>query len=122
MKTNAVHETFRLLPADSVAYRCNPPVFGRKTKNPPMAAHLRWAESMSDPQWGWRVAMTHHASQEPLPPSVPKWSKEHRWITPGETAAEHEQDKSADIDQIIQDFVLGKKRNRLQHLAPEDHR
>jgi hypothetical protein len=53
---------------------------------------------------------------------VPKWSKEHRWITPGETAAEHEQDKSADIDQIIQDFVLGKKRNRLQHLAPEDHR
>jgi hypothetical protein len=70
MKTNAVHETFRLLPADSVAYRCNRPVFGRKTKNPPMAAHLRWAESMSDPQWGWRVAMTHHASEEPLPPSL----------------------------------------------------
>jgi hypothetical protein len=70
MKTNAVHETFRLLPADSVAYRCNRPVFGRKTKNPPMAAHLRWAEAMNDPQWGWRVAMTHHASEEPLPPSL----------------------------------------------------
>jgi hypothetical protein len=24
-----------------------------------MAAHLRWAEAMNDPQWGWRVAMTH---------------------------------------------------------------
>ena len=73
MKTNAVHETFRMLPANSVAYRCNPPVFGRKSKNPPMAAHLRWAESMNDPQWGWRVAMTHHASEEPLPPST--WTK-----------------------------------------------
>ena len=70
MKTKAVHETFRLLPADSVAYRCNRPVFGRKSKNPPMAAHLRWADAMHDPQLGWRVAMTHHASKEPLPPSL----------------------------------------------------
>jgi hypothetical protein len=70
MNTSAVHETFRLLPADSVAYRCNPPLFVRKSKNPPMAAHLRWADSMNDRQWGWRVAMTHHASAEPLPPSL----------------------------------------------------
>jgi len=59
-----------MLPADSVAYRCNPPLFGRKSKNPPMAAHLRWADAMNDPQLGWRVAMTHHASAEPLPPSL----------------------------------------------------
>jgi len=70
MNTNAVRETFRLLPADSVAYRCNPPLFGRKSKNSPMAAHLRWADAMNDPQLGWRVAMTHHASAEPLPPSL----------------------------------------------------
>lgn len=70
MNTNAVRETFRLLPADSVAYRCNPPLFGRKSQNPPMAAHSRWAEAMNDPQWGWRVAMTHHASREPLPASL----------------------------------------------------
>jgi hypothetical protein len=70
MNTNAVHETFRLLPADSVAYRCNPPHFGRKSKNPPMPAHTRWAEAMNDRQRGWRVAMTHHASAEPLPPSL----------------------------------------------------
>lgn len=70
MNTSAVHETFRLLSADSVAYRCNPPLHGRKPKNPPMAAHLRWADAMNDPQWGWRVAMTHHASREPLPASL----------------------------------------------------
>lgn len=70
MKTTAVHEIFGVLAADSVAYRCNPPVNGRKSKNPPMPAHFRWAEAVNDPQWGWRVAMTHHASGEPLPPSL----------------------------------------------------
>jgi hypothetical protein len=70
MNTTAIHETFDLLPSDSVAYRCNPPVNGRKTKNSPMPAHLRWAEAVNDPQWGWRVAMTHQASGEPLPPSL----------------------------------------------------
>ena len=70
MNTRVVRKTFRLLPADSVAYRCNPPLHGRKTRNPPMAAHLRWADAMNDPQWGWRVAMTHHASREPLPASL----------------------------------------------------
>ncbi len=70
MNTTAVHETFGVLPADSVAYRCNPPVNGRKTNDPPMPAHLRWGEAMNNREWGWRVAMTHHASGEPLPPSL----------------------------------------------------
>ena len=70
MNTNAVRETFRLLPADSVAYRCNPPHPGRRSKNPPEAAHHRWAEAMHNPQWGWRVALTHHASREPLPAAL----------------------------------------------------
>jgi hypothetical protein len=70
MNTTAVHETFAVLPADSVAYHCNPEGSGRKSKNPPMPAHLRWADAMNDRQWGWRVAMTHHASGEPLPPSL----------------------------------------------------
>ncbi|MBE0546044.1 MAG: hypothetical protein IH623_32355 [Verrucomicrobia bacterium] len=68
--TNAVHETFRLLPADSVAYRCNPPLYGRKSKNSPMEAHLRRAAAVNDPQWDWRIAFGHHHSQEPLPPSL----------------------------------------------------
>ena len=70
MNTNSVHETFNLLPADSVAYRRNPESSGRKIKNPPMPAHLRWGEAMYNREWGWRVAMTHHASGEPLPPSL----------------------------------------------------
>jgi len=70
MNTTAVHETFGVLPADSVAYNCSPPVNGRKSKNPPMPAHLRLGEAMNNPQWGWRVAVTHHASAEPLPPSL----------------------------------------------------
>ncbi len=70
MNANAIQEAYNLLPADSVAYRCNPEGSGRRAKNPPMPAHLRWGEAMNDPQWGWRVAMTHHASGEPLPPSL----------------------------------------------------
>ena len=70
MNTTTAHETFSLLPADSVAYRCNPEGLGRRAENPPMPAHLRWGEAVSDPQWGWRVAMTHHVSGEPLPPSL----------------------------------------------------
>jgi len=68
MNSNTVHETFNLLPADSVAYRCNPSTSGKR--NPPMPAHLRWGEAMNDRQWGWRVAMTHHTSGERLPASL----------------------------------------------------
>src|SRR5262245_8989999 len=70
MKIINIKETFTQLPEDSVAYCCNTPVNGGKQKNPPMAPHLRWASAMNDRQWGWRVAMTHHASGEPLPPSL----------------------------------------------------
>ncbi len=70
MNTTAVHENFSLLPADSVAYRWHPPGLGSKTRNVPMPAHLRWGEAMNNCEWGWRVAMTHHASGEPLPPSL----------------------------------------------------
>ena len=35
-----------------------------------MPVHLRWGEAMNNHAWGWRVAMTHHASGEPLPPSL----------------------------------------------------
>jgi len=58
MNTKAVHDIFRMLSADSVAYRCNPPFAGRKSKNLPMAAHQRWGAAMNNRQWGWRVAMT----------------------------------------------------------------
>jgi hypothetical protein len=82
MNTNAVHEIFGVLPADSVAYRCSPKGSGRKTKNPLMAAHLRWGEAMNNREWGWCVAMTHHASGEPLPPSLrdPRIRRAYRYL------------------------------------------
>ena len=70
MNTNAVRETFRLLPADSVAYRANPPILGRKPVNQTMAAHPRLAEMMNDPQWAWRIAQAYYLSQEPLPAAL----------------------------------------------------
>lgn len=70
MNTSAVHESVRLLPADSVAYRAHPPIFGRKTKNEPLAAHTRWAEATNDPQWAWRIAQGYQLSREPLPSSI----------------------------------------------------
>jgi hypothetical protein len=70
MNTSAVYESVRLLPPDSVAYRPTPPVFGRKSKNKPLAAHTHWAEATNDRQWAWRVAQGYHMSQEPLPASI----------------------------------------------------
>lgn len=70
MNTSAVYESVRLLPSNSVAYRANPPSFGRKTTNPPLAAHTRWAEATNDPQWAWRIAHGYYLSKEPLPPWI----------------------------------------------------
>jgi hypothetical protein len=61
MTTQAVHESVRLLPPDSVAY-------GPKTQ--PLEAHQRWAAGVNDPHWAWRIAFGYYQSQEPLPPSI----------------------------------------------------
>lgn len=70
MNTTAVQETVRLLESNSVAYRPNPPIQGRKSTIQPLAAHTRWAEATNDPQWAWRIAQGYHLSQEPLPASI----------------------------------------------------
>ena len=82
MNTNAVQETYNLLPADSVAYRCNPDSHGGRSKNPPLPAHLRWGEAINNREWGWRVVVTHHASGEPRPPtpSDPHIGRAYRYL------------------------------------------
>jgi hypothetical protein len=70
MNTSSVHESVRLLPEDSAAYRPNPPVNGSRSKIRPLPIAHRWAEAVNDPQWGWRIAFGYHQSQEPLPPSL----------------------------------------------------
>jgi hypothetical protein len=57
MNTHAVHESIRLLPADSVAY-------GPKTR--PLETHQRWAKATNDPQWAWRIACGYYESKELL--------------------------------------------------------
>ena len=53
---------------------------------------------------------------------VSKWANENRWVTSGAGAEEYQRSKDADMEKIIQDFVLGPKQGRVQHLAAEDHR
>jgi len=57
--------------------------------------------------------------------NLPNWLKTQVWVTPATDSEEfaYEQSKrTKDVEQIIQDFVYGAKKNRLQYLAPEDHR
>ena len=61
MNTSSVHESIRLLPPDSAAY-------GPKTR--PLEAHQRWAKATNDPHWAWRIAVSYHQSEQPLPPSI----------------------------------------------------
>jgi hypothetical protein len=63
MKTQAIHESVGLLPADSVAYRS-------PTSSSSPRPHDRWGEALSDPQWGWRLAYSHHINNAPLPASI----------------------------------------------------
>jgi hypothetical protein len=53
---------------------------------------------------------------------IPKWEREHVWVDRGPEANQYEQSRQKDIELILQDFVSGSKRDRLWHLAPEDHR
>lgn len=68
---------------------------------------------------------------EPLKPGdkeyskLSTWLQTQTWVAPatGSDKFEFEQSKRAkDVEHIIQDFVYGDKKDRLQHLAPEDHR
>jgi len=33
-------------------------------------AHDCWTEAVTSRQWGWRIASSYHAAQQPLPPSL----------------------------------------------------
>lgn len=68
MNTNAVHETYRLLPADSVAYDNASNAPGGKNRH--VAAYQRWGAAMNTAGWGWRVAVRYHTAGESLPASL----------------------------------------------------
>jgi hypothetical protein len=53
---------------------------------------------------------------------VSQWMKDAIWVTRGPNAAEFETTHKDVIIKLISDYTVGKKQDRLMHLAPEDHR
>jgi hypothetical protein len=53
---------------------------------------------------------------------VAQWMKEAFWVTRGAEAAVYEAMRREATATMIRDFTIGDKKNRLLHLAPEDHR
>lgn len=53
---------------------------------------------------------------------IPQWIKENRWVTPSPAAADYERLKGPELQRIVEDFTVGKKRDRLQHLEEADYR
>jgi hypothetical protein len=53
---------------------------------------------------------------------VANWIQQDRWIEPASPAAAYEQAKQDKIRQLLEDFTSGKLQDKLQHLAPDDHR
>ncbi len=81
-----------------------------------MPAHLRWGEAMNDRQWGWRVAKTHHASGEPLPPSLsdPHIRRAYRYLRGArddQMAAAHalkESPNCGNLRRVLQGFLCAR--------------
>lgn len=53
---------------------------------------------------------------------VAKWSEQNRWVERASAAADYEQDKQATVLNLLEEFTAGDRKDKLQHLAPEDHR
>ncbi len=53
---------------------------------------------------------------------IAAWTGENRWVAPASTAADYEQRKQEKIRQLLEEFISGKRHDRLQHMAAEDHR
>lgn len=55
---------------------------------------------------------------------VAEWAKENRWVESGSRASAFVQNEKEqnEIRQLIEDFTSGKRQDKLQHLAADDHR
>jgi hypothetical protein len=71
MNSSEVRETVRLLPRDAPVYRPDPNRTRRRNaKEDGMRTAERWAEGMTSPNWGWKVALRHFQERKPLPANV----------------------------------------------------
>jgi hypothetical protein len=53
---------------------------------------------------------------------VAKWSGQNLWVEPGSSAGAYERAKQDDIRRLLEEFISGPRHNKLQHMAPDDHR
>ena len=70
MNTHAVHDSIRLLPSNSAVFHHGLATHGSLSLASSPEAHDCWTEAITSRQWGWRIASSYHAAQEPLPPSL----------------------------------------------------
>jgi len=53
---------------------------------------------------------------------VAEWTRKNRWVERPSSSAAYEQARQADISRVIEEFTTGRRHDKLQHLAPDDHR
>jgi len=59
---------------------------------------------------------------EPAQQQVAGWTSENHWVTPAPSAASYEQRRQEKIQQVLEEFISGKRHDQLQQMAAEDHR
>jgi len=53
---------------------------------------------------------------------VAKWTKENRWVEPVPPGSTYELGDQDKVRQLLEEFTSEKRQDKLQHLAPDDHR
>jgi hypothetical protein len=112
---------------NSVAYVCEPGKHYFLSLFPSVASCVesqllpdKTYDLLAERIWTCRLQPLHQNDKTRR--QVAKWSKKNRWIEPAATAAAYEQGKKETAQQFLEEFISGKRHDKLQHLAPEDHR
>jgi len=53
---------------------------------------------------------------------VAEWTRRNHWVEPTPPSAAYEQEKQDTVRRLLEEFTTGDRKDKLQHLAPEDHR
>jgi hypothetical protein len=113
--------------ANSVAYVCEPGKHYFLSLFPGEASCIeaqllpdKTYDLLAERIWTRRLQPLHQNDKTRR--QVAKWSQKNRWIEPAATAAAYEQEKKEMAQQFLEEFISGKRHDKLQHLAPDDHR
>jgi hypothetical protein len=53
---------------------------------------------------------------------IPEWIEKQRWVASGPSATSYDQKKREKADLVIAEFISGKRMDKLQHMAADNHR